>query len=98
MVIQLCADFHQDFLAENGLHDIDCVLGNTGQDNSADIQAAVEVEQLQFFKMDGLIDDPLLHLQGKNPEEETGQDDEQQDELQEPVSSEDPVEQGPLGN
>jgi hypothetical protein len=51
------------------------IAENTGQNDGADIEAAVEVEQFQFFKMDGLIDDPLLHLQGKNPEEETGQDD-----------------------
>lgn len=98
MVIEFGADFHQNFLSQDGLHNIDGVLGGTGKDHCPNVQAAVEIEKLQVFEMDGLVDDPLLHLQGKDPEEEAGQDDQQQKELQQSVTPEDPVEQGALGN
>ena len=80
-MIEFVSQAHQYFLANDGLDNIDEIFQKAGKGYGADIQAAVQEEQLLIAQVDRLIDNAFLHLQGKNPEEQADDDDEQQQEL-----------------
>ena len=81
-MVKLGTHFDQDFLADHGLYDVDDVFQKTGKGNGPDIQTAVEKKQLFITKVYCLVDDALLHFQGKDAEEQAADNNEQQQKLQ----------------
>jgi hypothetical protein len=98
MGIEFGSDLQENLLTQVFLQDIGGVFQNPGQKDGPQIEAAVEHQTINLFQMDGDIDDPFLHFQGKHPEKEAGRDHQQQAYLNQSMPVKYPVKEGLLGN
>jgi hypothetical protein len=61
-------------LPDVALKNVDGVLEQAGQEDGAHVEAAIDEERVDLSKPNGLVDDSLLHFQGKDPEKDREDD------------------------
>jgi hypothetical protein len=88
----------QDPLPDVTLEQIDDVLQDACEDHRSQVKSAVEEKEVQLLVGDGLIDDPLLQLEGENTEEDGAHNQEEQEKLQSPVACQYPGKKTSLGD
>ena len=74
MLIQFLAHAGRGALSDDGLQDADKVFESAVENDGCKVQTAVNQQQVESFKVDGLVDDTLLHLQGEHPGQNRGED------------------------
>ncbi len=93
MGVEAVADLQKNFLSQVFLQNIGGVFQHAGQKYGREIEAAVKQQAVGPFQMDGDIDDPFLHFQGKDPEKKACRNHEQQHGLKQAIPVEYPVEE-----